>query len=813
MTFEPSALCVPIGVAAIAAAGVAILLRRFDRAIVRVAGACVVVLAVLVSFDWPRRVREELPAQLVVASDAPADAAWRADLADRARAAHATLRFVEGPLDVAALVAAVRADDGAVSAIVHAGSFDAARAIPLRAVVDGAFLTAASWPFDADDLQLSLRGSAQRDRPLAVELRLSARARAALQAGAHAELTLRAADGHELAHVAQAVTDGIIAVECVPTASGTLSVELDLAPGDAARMLRWEGHVAVGQGQQVLLLGARSDTLVHALQAQGVRAERIDSLPAELDPRAVVVALAAVPAADALRLQRFVDDGGGLLLVGAEGGGALPRESDALAALSPLPRLPDPPPIVPPSDQGTAPTRQAVDAPPEALPTPPSKAPGEDVSGTLAGQSQQQSTERDAVVERRAVAMVLVVDCSGSMSLPVGGVGGRAKIELARASARATADLLEAGDELGVIGFGIETRTILPFAPLPGAAALEQAMARMDAVDPDTLIGGAMKRAEEWIKDCKAPVRHVVVITDGELQDPVDAALGQSVARRLGESGVQVSAILVVPDGEFTRADRLHRITELGRGRFVQEAKGDSIPRFVADVTTTALRAAGRRPGPASDAPPKPPDPEPEKPPKPPEPEPTPPPPVPVPPSLPQPIEVLVVEDSPLLRASGAAGFPPLFGITRVVAAENATVLLATREGTPLFAWRHFGLGRVAAFASDLDGPWSSKWREDPAFPARLATFVTALRPASTEAGTSLAPDAVHLLPEGARAAEVDWLVRAARAGRTQPVAALEIPQRRSREVVQGQAQDHALALIAALVGLAVLEALMRRRA
>jgi hypothetical protein len=345
--------------------------------------------------------------------------------------------------------------------------------------------------------------------------------------------------------------------------------------------------------------------------------------------------------------------------------------------------------------------------------------------------------------------LVLVVDRSSSMNTSVRGIATR--MDFAKRAAFETALRLEPGDELGVLAFGVRAYEVLPLGPVPEEAIVQRELEALRAIDGQTILGGAVGRAFAWLRESKAAVRHAVILTDGDRLDAGDLTLAQSAARRMGEAGITVSVIQIADTAVGLVRD-LNEIARQGRGVFLRETDGSAIPRLVFAEVRRVFGAAGRivegegvaagGGGPGSggaatpegkepSAEPVPPEPEPAKPepakPEPAEPEPAQPEPV---TERPEPLPVIVLEDGPLVGTVPDVGLPDLFGISPVVATERARVLLATLDGTPLLATAHAGLGRVVAWASDISGPWTAAWRDDPLFAARLAGFAAAVRPA-----------------------------------------------------------------------------------
>ena len=349
----------------------------------------------------------------------------------------------------------------------------------------------------------------------------------------------------------------------------------------------------------------------------------------------------------------------------------------------------------------------------------------------------------EAEVERRQVALVLVIDRSGSMDTSVRGIATR--MDFAKRAAFETALRLESGDELGVVAFGVRAYEVLPLGPVPGEVELQRELEALRALDGETNLGGAVGRAYAWLRASKAAVRHAVILTDGDRLDAGDLTLAQSAARRMAEDGITVSVIQIADTAVGLVRD-LNEIARQGRGVFQRETDGTAIPRLVFAEVRRTLRAAGRAadgegvaagggrgsetPGQGGEKV----EPVPEKPAEeaaePAEPMPAEPAPAEPESSPPEPLAVVVLEDGPLVGPVPDDGLPDLFGISPVVATPRARVLLATLDGTPLLATAHAGLGRVVAWSADVAGPWTAAWREESLFPARLAAFVAAVRPA-----------------------------------------------------------------------------------
>jgi hypothetical protein len=184
---------------------------------------------------------------------------------------------------------------------------------------------------------------------------------------------------------------------------------------------------------------------------------------------------------------------------------------------------------------------------PAAGPRAPDAAAAEEVIGTW-GSAQ------------RPVRMLLAMDVSGSMALPVPGTGTpRITATVTAARNAVTRSELGAGDEVGLWEFATRlsgARDHRELVPLGGATAdrqnrMARALGALAATDQDTglhdTIGAGIERLRrDQRPDADfPPVSLLVVLTDGE-NDDVGSISVTEIGRRLRDSGVQVSVIASV---------------------------------------------------------------------------------------------------------------------------------------------------------------------------------------------------------------------------------------------------------------------------
>ncbi|MEY4674083.1 MAG: hypothetical protein RL148_1867 [Planctomycetota bacterium] len=680
---------------------------------------------------------------------------------------------------------------------------------------------AAPLPFDPGGLSLRSASVLQRDRPANLGLSLP---------GAATDLALRVRVLEPGGAVAldQSVAlpaRSTAAVEWRPAAAGMHRIECSARTGEV--LLQWAGQVEVVEPAAVAVLEDAGGPLAAALEAQGVRVVTGAAATGQLDACAALVLAQPLDAATAMRVADAVQEGMGLVLVGR----AL-VEGTVLADLAPLRVLP---PVLPPAPSGTGsgagaagsgppgpdasapaaapPAPAPVEPPPTVAPPPPQ--PGErPPSGELPPAKVVPGGPVE--VDRRSIAMVLVVDRSGSMSLT--DQAGNTRMSYAKTAALRTAEALLEGDQVALVTFGNQDAgvLVLPLTDVAERASVRKGIEQLGAQNESTYLLDGLRLAQRQLKDSKAAVRHIVVVSDGAVVLDERLAL-TALAGDLARNGCTLSLIQISGDDTSPTQRRFaEELTKTGGGTYWPVADASRVPVLVSGEVVRALDRVGRKPGGSggnaggpdlakNEPAPTPPQPEPERP-KPPPPQP--PRPEPAPPVAAAPLEVRPVSDSVLLEPKSAA-WPAVARAVAVAGRNDAqTLLVVGDEGMPFLALANRGLGRVGALAAE-PGSDNAAFFSDPAFPGRLAQWVGAvLRPLRrVEAANLVAVAAVE--PARPTPAELDALG-------IQPASRMvgwSVPPPLLQPASRGLAAPWALAGIAMLVLCAAAEWWLVRRA
>jgi uncharacterized membrane protein len=252
------------------------------------------------------------------------------------------------------------------------------------------------------------------------------------------------------------------------------------------------------------------------------------------------------------------------------------------------------------------------------------------------------------------VALLIVLDRSWSMAGDV--------MEICKAAAQAAIDVLADEQTVGVLTFNDSFAWDVNLGNV--GVRREAIRAALRAIEPagHTLMFPALEQAYLALLDARAKARHVVLLSDGRsYPDEFETLVEKMVAAK-----ITVSSIAVGPAAD---RDLLANIAKWGRGRsyvvedarevpqiFVQEAENVATPAFDEEATRPVLEARG------------------------------------------------------FLEGIDFTRVPALRGRTALVLKDDALQLVATADGDPLLAFWPVGLGRSAAFASDVKNRWAIDW-------------------------------------------------------------------------------------------------------
>ncbi len=289
------------------------------------------------------------------------------------------------------------------------------------------------------------------------------------------------------------------------------------------------------------------------------------------------------------------------------------------------------------------------------------------------------------------LALVLAVDKSGSMGRChcddpdlsqsyTRQETGQPKVDIAKEAIMRAAGALGPQDYLGVVAFDDAARWAVQTQKLVDSHALENAIGAIPAQGQTNLQSG-VKAAYDSLLAIEAQRKHIILLTDGWVNQTV--LLDQ--AREMNENGVTLS---VVAAGGGS-ALYLEELAQLGGGTYYPATDILRVPDFFLKETVTAV---GRY-------------------------------------IIEEPFYPLPGISSPILANLDPRALPPLYGYNGTTPKGTARLDLITPQGDPLLATWQYGLGRAAAWTSDVESRWATQWLAWEGFPAFAAQLVGWLLP------------------------------------------------------------------------------------
>ncbi len=279
-----------------------------------------------------------------------------------------------------------------------------------------------------------------------------------------------------------------------------------------------------------------------------------------------------------------------------------------------------------------------------------------------------------AQIQMPRLTLIIVADKSGSMAGQV--PTGETKLDVVKSAAYASMDLLNPFDKVGLLAFDADVEWTVP---LTDAKNKEQVANELSTLVPGggTVLFPALQEAHRMLNATVSATKHVIVISDG-LTEGTDF---ESQVKAMARDKITVSTIAV---GEDADRDLLAKISGWGGGRFYATNDPTTVPRIF--VTETMVVSRG-----------------------------------------------LLVEKSflaqpssgsEILRGVPLAGMPPLGGFVFTYLKSGAEQSLTALYDAPLLATWRYGLGKAAAFTSDLKGKWGRAWVGWDAYPRFVAQLV-----------------------------------------------------------------------------------------
>ncbi len=184
-----------------------------------------------------------------------------------------------------------------------------------------------------------------------------------------------------------------------------------------------------------------------------------------------------------------------------------------------------------------------------------------------------------------SIALSIVMDRSGSMAAPVGGV---TKMDLANLGAVAAIELLSPMDSVGVIAVDSAPHIIQELTAVDNLSALTSRVRSIQSSGGGIFVHDGLLAAAEMLDSAAQVNRHVTLFSDAA--DSEQQARVPELLEQMRAMGISVSVIALGTEGDVD-ADFLKRVAEQGEGEAYFTTSPTELPRLFAQDTLKIARS------------------------------------------------------------------------------------------------------------------------------------------------------------------------------------------------------------------------------
>lgn len=268
--------------------------------------------------------------------------------------------------------------------------------------------------------------------------------------------------------------------------------------------------------------------------------------------------------------------------------------------------------------------------------------------------------------ERQRVALLLIIDKSGSMSYDP--LSGSPKVEMAKEAAKLAAQSLSDGDQIGVLAFSDSQQWVVPITTIDGQSSRDEINAKIDGIKADggTEIYPALSVGFDAIRNVNTDVRHIVLLSDGKSR----SGTVESYEKLISDGITDRTTLSTIAIGDDADTELLQTLAEQGNGRYHFTEKSEDIPR----LTLAEAQSAGSQS------------------------------------VLRGEFKPIQSQPSPILTGFTPQELPAIDGYDYAQAKPDAQVVLTSQRDDPILAKWQYGLGRVVAWTADDGSDFANGW-------------------------------------------------------------------------------------------------------
>ena len=185
-----------------------------------------------------------------------------------------------------------------------------------------------------------------------------------------------------------------------------------------------------------------------------------------------------------------------------------------------------------------------------------------------------------------SLAIVVAMDRSGSMSMPVG--GGRTKMQLANLATAEVFDMLSPMDEFGVVAVDSSPHIIADLAPVENRSHVRTDILRIDSRGGGIFVYEALSTAAKMLLNAQAGTRHMILFADAA--DSEEPGRYRELLEECRKANITVSVVGLGTPSDVD-AELLRDIAYRGNGRIFFTENAEELPRLFAQDTFVVARS------------------------------------------------------------------------------------------------------------------------------------------------------------------------------------------------------------------------------
>jgi hypothetical protein len=198
------------------------------------------------------------------------------------------------------------------------------------------------------------------------------------------------------------------------------------------------------------------------------------------------------------------------------------------------------------------------------------------------------SMELKSEHRKLAVALAIVMDRSGSMS--VGVAGGKTKMDLANSGAADAINLLGPMDQVAVFAVDSQPTTVIPLTRIADKKnQLTERVRKVKSAGGGIFVYEGLKAGWDALKKSPAGTRHLILFSDA--QDSEEPGDYKRLIQTMTDNGCTISVIGLGTNKDVDSA-LLEDIAKRGNGRVFFSNEPMDIPKIFAQETVTIARSA-----------------------------------------------------------------------------------------------------------------------------------------------------------------------------------------------------------------------------